>query len=396
MRRQTLEISVGLLLLLGPLGYALTLEPRVIEVERIAVVEVPATIAEAAPVEPVEPVEAPASEPTPVPVEPVPAPDLEDRLSFAVVNEAGLVLTTTADLGWGTGRLREHGGPGQFRAAKQANVAELPEALLAHRGRTFDVYGASGKLCTARLGELSVLAQHDGPSLFEVFHGSMDAIEWGSDEGEEDPVQAFERQTHAPRQIRAAVWAAMEADTAWLVAELVSDTSCEGALWARDAALPLPTVLHRTEGPSPIIEQRLAAHAASTTLAETKAAYAEWRNAVPEDSRQYEPEWADIERDHPASAKAWLDETGTPRLVELDFGGYDQGGCGDYPVTEISSVDLVIDGVFEPTPHVIEPTAVFDMNLDGRYELLYEDSLTSETPELSQIWTVMEEFYCPC
>jgi len=390
MRLRTLELSVGLLLLLGPLGYALTLEPeeveveRVVEVERIEVVEVPA------------PAPAPAPDgqkvetPEPISVEPTPAPDLSGRLQFAAVSEAGLLLSSKARRVWGMGSLREHSGPGQFRAAMQANPAKLPEALLAHGARTFDVYGKDGKLCTARLGELSVLAQHDGPSLFEVFHGSIDGVEY--EDGEEHPADVFERQTHTPKQIRSKVWASSDADR-WLVAELVSDTPCEGALWARDAELPPPRLLHA--GPSPIVEQRIAVHEASTALADAKAEYATWRDEHPEESKSM-PTWAEIERDHPAKVTAWLDETGTPRLVELDFGYWPDLGCGDNPTTGLTAIDEVIDGAFEPMSHSMGFGAVFDVDLDGRYELLYGTSLESETSALSLIWDIYEVPYCNC
>jgi hypothetical protein len=395
MRRRTIELGVGLGLLLGPLGYALTLEPEVVEVvHEVEVVVTPPASAE--PVT-VERVDAPTTEPAPVapaPVAPAPAPSLEGRLPFVFVNEAGLVLHTAADPAWGTGRLLAHAGPGEYRAAKRVDVAKLPDALWAQRGRTFDVYGASGKLCTARLGELSVLAQHNGPSLFEVFNGSMDTIEWGSED--EDPTAAFERQTHTRKQIRAKVWSSttLGDDSVWLVAELVSDRSCEGGLWARDAELPPPAVLHRAEGPLPITLQRIAAHAASDTLAAAKLAYEEWRNGFPADERPTLL-WSTIEEEHPASATAWIDEGGTPRLVELDF-GYTEDGCGDFPETRISSVDRVVDGEFEPTTHAIAPVAVFDVDLDGRYELLYDTSLASDTPALAEAWILFEEFYCPC
>jgi hypothetical protein len=263
--------------------------------------------------------------------------------------------------------------------------------MLAQRGRTFDVYGPNGKLCTARLGELSVIAQHDGPSLFEVFHGSLDAVEYEA--GEEHPADVFERQEHTPKQIRGKVWRSADADR-WLVAELVSDIPCEGALWARDAELPAPRLLHA--GPSPIVEQRLAALEASATLAEAKQEYATWLDEHPED-REGMSTWAEIEREHPATVEAWLDETGTPRIVELELGtSSDFGECGDYPITEITAVDEVIDGAFVPTERSTGFRAAFDVDLDGRYELLYENYLHSETPELSLDWSIYEEWYCPC
>lgn len=402
MRLRTLELSLGLLLLLGPLGYALTLESevveveveRIVEVERVEVVQVAAPAPAPVPVpvvevEPSVPAPAPVEAPAPAPVEPT--PDLEGRLQLAPVTAAGLVLSLEAERAWGTGRLREHAGPGEYRAAKRADVAELPAELLAHRGRTFDVYGSGGKLCTARLGELSVVAQHDGPSLFEVFHGSLDAVDY--EDGEEHPADVFEREPHTPRQIHGAVWRSDDASR-WLVAELVSDTPCEGGLWARDFELPPPRLLH--VGPSPIVEQRLAAHEASTALADAKQEYATWLEEHPDD-REGMSTWAEIEREHPATVEAWLDDAGTPRIVELSVGtSSDFGACGDDPVTEITAVDEVVGGAFAATDRATGFIAAFDADLDGHFELLYDGHVHSETPELSQEWSVYEEWYCPC
>src|SRR5262245_5162022 len=105
MRLRTLELSVGLLLLLGPLGYALTLEPEVVEVEveRVVEVERPVEFGEVSvlvpgldpipvqKVEKVEEVEEVEKAEAPVPASVEPALEPEDRLQFAAVTEAGLV-----------------------------------------------------------------------------------------------------------------------------------------------------------------------------------------------------------------------------------------------------------------------------------------------------------------
>lgn len=401
--RRGIEFTVGLGLLLGPLAYALTLESEVVEpdVEVLEIVEVAApqqvVVTPAIAVEPAIPVvQAPALPPTPAPnVEAAPADD--DRIRFAFVNGAGLVLTTAADRAWGQGRLREHAGPGQFRAAKSADVAKLPAAHVAQRGRSFDVYGPDGKVCTARLGELSVLAQHDGPSLFDVFHGSREEREWDPEAGDEDPFEAFEREVHSDKEIRAKVWASLDPDAnrPWLVAPLVSDTSCAGGLWARDAELPAPTVLHVADAPTSITAQRLAAFESSAELADTKARYAEWEREISEDQRDSLATWDAVAAAHPASVREWHDQSSTPRLVELEFGEAPEG-CGDYGDTSITAVDLVTDGGFERTSHSTGPLAVFDADLDGQFELLYGTTLVSETEALRGDTSRFEVFYCPC
>lgn len=398
--RRGIEFTVGLGLVLGPLGYALTLEPEVVEVVEIVEVAAPqdAVTTPAIAVEPAIPVvQAPAVPTTPAPIAEATPTDAVDRIRFAFVNDAGLVLTTEADRAWGQGRLREHAGPGQFRAAKVADVAKLPAAHVAQRGRSFDVYGVDGKVCTARLGELSVLAQHDGPSLFDVFHGSRDEQEWDPDGGEEDPYEAFEREVHSDKEIRAKVWAALdpEENRPWLVAPLVSDTSCAGGLWARDAELPAPTLLHVADAPTPITAQRIAAFETSAELADTQAQYAKWERELTEEQRESLPTWDTIAAALPATVREWHDQSGTARIVELEFGQAPEG-CGDYGSTSITAVDLVSAGGFERTSHSTGPLAVFDADLDGKFELLYGTSLVSETEALEGSTARFEVFYCPC
>lgn len=406
--RRGIEFTVGLGLLLGPLGYALTLEPEVVEPEIVEpeIVEVVEIVEVAAPqqvvatpgiaVDPTIPaVQAPAVPTTPAPIVEA-TPDDGDRLRFAFVNGAGLVLTTAAERAWGHGRLREHAGPGQFRAAKSADVAKLPAAHVAQRGRTFDVYGPDGEVCTARLGELAVLAQHDGPSLFDVFHGNREEQEWDPEQGE-DPYEVFEREVHSDKEIRAKVWASLghEGNQPWLVAPLVSDTSCEGGLWARDAELPAPTLLHLAAAPTPITAQRLAAFETSTELADTKARYAEWERELTDDQREELRSWDEIAVDHPATVREWHDLAGAARIVELEFGEASEG-CGDYGNTSITALDLVTERGFEATSHSTGPLAVFDADLDGKFELLYDTTLVSETGALNGDTSRFEVFYCPC
>ncbi|MCA9706375.1 MAG: hypothetical protein KDK70_11045 [Myxococcales bacterium] len=408
MRRRTIELCVGLGLLLGPLGYALTLEPEVVEVvevvEMVEMVEVaPAPVPAAERVTPtVEPEPEPGvelkpeSEPEPESAEIAPMTQAFTPLPFAFVTKAGLLLSTDAQPSWGKGRLRAHRGPGEFRAAKRADAAAIPEALWAQRGRTFDLYDAEGKVCTARLGELSILAQHDGPSLFDLYHGSMEDYD-------EDEYETFDRQDHPPAEIRAKVWAhasTPDYESAWLVAEVVGDGSCQGALWARDSALPPPALLQPRDEPSQLSARRLAAHDASPELAAMKTAYDQWRTELgaPEGTH-YEP-WETLAREHPATVRTWHDERGAAVLTELRFGKPSEY-CSSDPATMLTSLDRVVDGRFEATEHAIDPIAVFDADLDGQYELLYRNAddgevadLVSET--LAQRWDVDEVFYCPC
>ncbi len=404
MRRRAIDFGVGLGLLLGPLGYALTLPTEVVEVagptETVTVVVASADSSE--PAEPEVPLPPSPDSVAPSEAEPTPSPsapttDLGDRLQFAFVNEAGIVLDTDARRGWGRGRLVDHAGPGQFRAAKRADVAKLPESHVLQRGRSFDVYGPAGKVCTARLGELAVLAQHDGPSLFELYNGSMDDVVWTPADGGENDYDAFGREVHPDQEIRANVWASLGVDgnRAWLVAPLVSDTSCEGGLWARDAERPPPKLLHRATSPTAATAARIATFHGSSELAETRSRYEQWRDGQADGVRESVPAWREHAREHAAKVQEWSDANGATRMVELEFGRAGEG-CGDPSATEMSRLDFVVDGAFESTCLGTGPLAAFDADLDGRYELLYGTTLVSDTAALRGDVSRYEVFYCPC
>lgn len=396
MVRRAAELVVGTGLLLGPLAYALTLEPEV-QTEVVVIQEAP-TPALAERSEPVVPTVEPAPAPPPAPaIETATAePPLgSDRIDFALVNEAGLVLSTEADAAWGTGRLRRHSGPGHFRAAKRANGRTVPAELWAQRGRTFDLYGTEGKVCTARLGELDVLAQHDGPSEFYLFHPD-EMGDW----------EVFESDPPSKAEVRQRVWSLAEHDepetsvTPWLVAEIISDEPCKGALWARDSELPPPALLHPSEEPSPLTERRLAQHESSTELAETRASYEDFYRHLDDEEREYYGTWERLSREHPATVRSWLDDEGQAHFLELHFGSY-EGSCGEGYYAEITALDAVEGEAIVPSGNTANPVMIFDADLDGRFEVLYlhegegsGGTLVSET--LDRWWSIDAVFSCPC
>jgi len=379
------EYAVGLGLLLGPLAYALTLSPEVVEV--VEVVEATPELPQANELRPIE-VEF-VRPPEPIEAQPEAEPAADDRIEFAFVNSAGIVLSTEAETSWGKGRLRAHAGPGEFRAAKRAEGAEIPASHYAQRGRTFDLYGDSGLLCTVRLGELFVLAQHNGPSVYDLFEGEDGSYDWDEDK------------TFSRGEIRRKVWS-QEYDSPWLVADVLGDPACEGALWARDHTLPPPQILHHSERSSPTTERRLAVHEASAVLAETHENYDAWYEGIDDESREYVEPWSEIAFANAATVEAWLDAQGTPRLVELNFGDAVGEWCGEGFDTRITSLDEVVGEGFEPTERAIDAITIFDADLDGHFELLYESDdgvpfmIASDTPHLAMQWYLEEGFTCPC
>lgn len=386
--RQVIELAVGTGLLLGPLVYALSLDAA-------PAAECTAELAEPAPVTVVETVVVEHCEqPVPVevevevPPEPEPEPEVElplaDLAKFLFVTDAGIVLSSEAERSWGTGRLFEPAGKVSFRAAKRANSTKVPAELWSMRGRSFDLYGADGKVCTARLGELRVVAQYAGWSL-----GGVLGDEWY----EEDPEGA------SKTEIRKGLW---QRDDLWLVAQIASDEPCKGALWARDAELPPPTVLRRSSASNPTVEARRVAFEKSEELAEAersyRAEYAELAEHDPE-SLEYYSSWDTIVAQRGVELWSWLDAEGRPQLVGLEF-GEEMGGCGSLS-SQLTALDFVRDEAFVPVEHGYAPAAIFDADGDGQLELLYDNEigdvsywLVSET--LEQAVAVEEDWYCPC
>lgn len=214
-RRQTLMLAIGLLL--GLLVYALELEaPPVYEPVYVEACT-----------------QAPHPEPPPSSEPDLPASALAQLL---LVTDGGVVLSAEAAPSWGAGPLYERPGRSTYRVAKRAAIEELPAELATWRGHAFDLFGVDGKVCSARLGELHVVSQYEGGGLEGVLGEGWDedALDDRFD-GEKVPAEAWREQ----------LW---DAGPHWLVAEFVAEGDCEGALWARDAALPAPTVLKASAG----------------------------------------------------------------------------------------------------------------------------------------------------
>ncbi|MBL4688792.1 MAG: hypothetical protein JKY37_29655 [Nannocystaceae bacterium] len=227
---------------------------------------------------------------------------------------------------------------------------------------------------------------------------STEAIRAWSTDDDGAEYDAFEAAHPSAKEIRRKVWSSASENTLWLAAKLISDGDCQGALWARDHELAPPTVLRRTTDVSEPGRRRLAEHHASEELAAVKAHYIEWYREQSEFGVAYDP-WETLVRRHPATVASWL-EADVVRVVELEF-GEESEGCGDGDDTRITSVDLVVGTAFEALDSGSHPTAVFDADLDGKFELLYSDELSgaswylgSDTLEAS--WSLDEVFVCPC
>ena len=372
------ECAVGGALFLGPFAYALTLSgpapasecqaaPRLVEVERVIV----------EPAECVSPKPKPKPKPEPEP-EPEPEPIPDFAAPLLLVDGDYLIFDSDAKAKWGEGRLFEPPAGTGHGAAKRATPDQVPASRWNLGGRTYDIYGSEGKLCTAEVGELLVIAQYEDSELVDLL----------------EPGQQPEL---SPKQVRALVW---ETQSRWLVGRLQGEGECEGGLWARDAALPPPVVLRSSDPSTALAEERLQRFRASKELSELEAAYREWHSSHDHGSYEAEP-WDELLEYTQPSVRSWVDAEGRERVISLDFGR--PATCGSFD-TELDSIEERIEGELVRLEQSNSPSAVVDADLDGRLEYLYQvyDSkwrtlrVVSETKELQRSTELAHDFACPC
>ena len=304
------------------------------------------------------------------------------------MSEGRVVLSAEAERSWAQGPLTTFDSPSRLAAAKQANPDALPPELLALSAREFDLYDGTGKRCTTHLHDLRVVAEYGSWNVEDILG--------------EDVWERYEEYDDIPeRLIRAGVWDSPEV-SAWLLAEVDSD--CEGALWARDAALDTPILLTLDEDPSPLGRERVAAFHRSEQLAEIRTAYlaylAEYAEYAEPEDLAAEPGWLEHVAAYPASASTWRDSAQRVRYLEFEFGDMGEG-CGygfDSSIAELARVD---GGARVESEHAPGAVAVFDADLDGKFEFLYrEDSSTmnvSSESEALELWLEREGGWdCPC
>jgi hypothetical protein len=374
-----LEFTVGAAFLLGPMIYALTLPTTGIE---HCEAPLPTAATVAAPECPPTEVEA---EPTPVIVTPA-EPSFAPRPFMFVAGDT-VILHADAPAEWGRGELFEPLGEASYRAARAADLDRLPGDLATRVGRSIDLYGASGKLCTVAIERLTVVAQYDGWEANEVFGPEQEYDDAGVPTG------------ISPEAVREALWATQ---SRWLIGELAHDSNCSGASWARDTDLLAPTILTESERSNPTLRARVRAFRRSPELAALEAEYRTFHAALEGDSIEWFPSWEVLAVENPARGSAWVDADGETRVVELRFGADDMGGCGDFDA-RLQALEVRREGEFEATTASVDPIAVFDADLDGQFELLYDVSdegwgrrLDSATESLAETVFVAADWVCPC
>lgn len=304
------------------------------------------------------------------------------RQPFAFVLAEGrqLVLSSEAQADWGVGELFEPElGPGFQQAAKHVDLDRLPPELRAQVGRTFDLYDGKGRQCSATLTGLTLVAHYGygvGGLGLEEYDEQGSTIEY------------------PPEQQRAALWATQPA---WLIGEL--EGGCE-ALWARDAELPAPTILRWSDAPNPALQAYAQAFARSSVIPDMRAAYVAEVAGDPDGEN-----WATRMAGQEIEVAGWLDAQGEVRFVELEYGFRDDS-CGYGHDTEFRDFGELAGGGFLQLDREPDALAIFDADLDGRYELLFAGDgefsqewsaeLVSESPSLQQSLAIDADGVCPC
>lgn len=146
-------------------------------------------------------------------------PPVDARREFAPVLLTGgvfIVLQARAPAAWATGVPSKLATEQPLAASRPVDETALPAWARQWRGRPVALYGARGRECEGRVGELAILYR---------------AV------AEADGSDAGKTATQLTRQTPGTVPPALVA-----VVSPFGAQHCEGALWARDAGLPAPTV----------------------------------------------------------------------------------------------------------------------------------------------------------
>jgi hypothetical protein len=284
--------------------------------------------------------------------EPAPEPKpLSPTSAAAKPLHAGRVLiSAAAEPSWATGSvlLREANGYHErWRVERLADIDVLPPDLQRYSGMEVDLFAPEGRVCTVVLDSLTLEA-----------HVAM------------EDVGGHEAQPGAE-----ALWKALSGDTSHavlLVASFPKDPRCEGALWARDASLPEPVVL--VPGDADEHGKLLAAEHRRVLESDAgKVLATEWQKYItdPEYADEDAVPWSTVSE---GQRDVWMDENGDARVVSINFGSHRFTPChwlgpahGVVRSLAGEGEDLFVTAAHYSPP----PVAVFDADLDGRWELLW-------------------------
>jgi hypothetical protein len=319
------------------------------------------------------------------PPTPAPAPAPVSHASARPLHDGRVLLSLDADPTWATGPASTIGSTTyheKWQLESAVDLDALPPELRSFVGMTVDLYGPAGRLCTVVL-DTPVLEAH-----LQMEH--LSEPENGSHYADPGP-DALWRQLST------------EDGAVLLVAGFRADPSCADALWARDAKLPPPIVLTPRDAAAHVslldaeVSRALATPAGKKFAASYNAYVAddEWDEAVP---------WSVILDE--AERRVWVDEADVAQVVTLGFGSFAFSPCqwqgpAHAVVRQLGLGVEIFDMVADSLP---SPAAVFDADLDGRFELLIlQDNgefqlvhVLSETPALQMRMSLPDNSHVWC
>ncbi len=284
-------------------------------------------------------------------------------INFGFVRDGYLILSQSVDTSWGHGPLRGREGPlsrelhAYMYAEQDADVSAIPEEFRGADGSMVDVYGDHGKICEARLGALTVVAEFDGMPFFSE-HGFIP-----HDDGTLDHEQG--------EALRASVF---KREDRWLVAQLDLPPSCEGAVFARSASLPAPLMWASENGVTSKKRREDFLSAADARLRDEYDRYLD-RQAIPTPELDGPRDWDTFARSS-YQRRVYRGGTGLKRVLFQSVGEAPQA-CDDGFGQSHSETTLLRASGLEPLPTMdwltAPPVAFLDVDRDGRLETLIYD-----------------------
>lgn len=262
------------------------------------------------------------------------------------LHEGRVLLSVAARPEWATLPIRSFEQV-DYHMTWKLEVGVDPESLPAElRDRLIgavDLHGPAGKLCTVTL-DAPVLQAHVLPADDDGLRDRAQAWAMIEQPGEDDQVLLL------------------------LLASFAANPDCEGALWARDARLPPPTVLRadsQSEEARALIAEERASFLDSELGEELARNYAEYLDSDP-----HAPPWSEVAE---GRGQVWIDGDGDAQLVVVSFAEGLSKPC--FPAPNYASARPLGREVEQPWPWPLRghprPVAVFDADLDGSYEMLF-------------------------
>jgi len=284
-------------------------------------------------------------------------------INFGFVRDGYVILSQAAATSWGRGPLRGRAGPPSrdlhtyMYAEQDADLAAIPEEFRGADGSIVDVYGDHGKICEARLGALTVVAEFDGMPFFSE-HGFVP-----HDDGTLDHEQG--------EALRASIF---KREDRWLTAQINLPAACEGAVFARSASLPAPLMWASEVGVTSKKRREDFLSAAEARLRDEYERYLDTQ-AVRAPDLGGPPDWDTFARSS-YQRRVYRGGAGLKRVLFQSVGEAPQS-CGDGFDASHSKTTLLRAGDVEPLPPMdwlrAPPVAFLDVDHDGRLEvLIYE------------------------